>query len=73
MDKDCILINLNPGSKEKSELLENWRRVNVALTRAKKKLIIVGSINELRKVKGLESLLDLILENKWVDFSLTWQ
>lgn len=28
-------------------MMSNWRRSNVAFTRAKKKLIIIGSLNEL--------------------------
>merc|ERR1711974_249308 len=49
-DKEVILFSLvrsNPNQKV-GELLEDWRRANVAFTRAKKKLIILGSYSTLQ-------------------------
>eukprot|EP01132_Coremiostelium_polycephalum_P010214 gene10214-12525_t len=44
-DKDCIVISLVRSNKEGliGDLLKDWRRVNVAFTRVKKKLLIIGS------------------------------
>ena len=43
-DKEVIIFIFHQGNKL---LVENYRRLNVALTRAKNKFIIVGSYKEL--------------------------
>ncbi|XP_030549255.2 DNA replication ATP-dependent helicase/nuclease JHS1 isoform X3 [Rhodamnia argentea] len=62
-DKDCILVSFVRSNKEgnhcNSSLLGDWHRINVALTRAKKKLIMVGSLGTLSKLP----LLKLLIEN----------
>nr|GMC75970.1 DNA replication ATP-dependent helicase/nuclease DNA2 [Ipomoea batatas] len=63
-DKDCILVsfvrsNESPKSSV-STLLGDWHRINVALTRAKKKLIMVGSCATLSKVPLLKLLIETI-------------
>jgi len=40
IDKEAIILLIEKGN---DELIENPRRLNVALTRAKSKLIVVGS------------------------------
>ncbi len=45
------------------QLLKDWRRINVALTRAKHKLILVGSLSTLRQAPLLESMLDYLVEH----------
>ncbi|OMO50012.1 Dna2, partial [Corchorus capsularis] len=45
-----------------SSLLADWQRINVALTRAKKKLIMVGSCRTLSKVPTLKLLIDKVDE-----------
>lgn len=44
-DKSCIIVSLVRSNEEGKVggLLKDWRRINVAFTRAKKKLILVGS------------------------------
>lgn len=69
-DKDCILVsfvrsNENPR-KCSSSLLADWHRINVALTRAKKKLIMVGSCRTLSKVPMLKLLIDKVDEQSGV-------
>ena len=51
-DKDCIIVSLvrNSSGNQIGGLLRDWRRVNVAFTRAKKKLILVGSESSLRNI-----------------------
>ena len=51
--------------KEK-DLLNNWRRVNVACTRAKRKLLFIGSQLELRKLAIMDQFLDLMEQKDWV-------
>ena len=47
-------------------LLHDWRRVNVALTRARHKLVLVGSETTLKHLPLLVSLLQLLQERAWV-------
>ncbi|XWS56828.1 hypothetical protein CRYUN_Cryun09bG0119000 [Craigia yunnanensis] len=69
-DKDCILLsfvrsNENPRNCT-SSLLADWHRINVALTRAKKKLIMVGSCRTLAKVPMLKLLIDKVDEQSGI-------
>ncbi|KAK3019282.1 hypothetical protein RJ639_002855, partial [Escallonia herrerae] len=63
-DKDCILVSFVRSNKDprncNSSLLGDWRRMNVALTRAKKKLIMVGSCGTLSKIPLLKLLLEKV-------------
>lgn len=47
-DKEVILFLFHKGNKD---LVENPRRLNVALTRAKNKFIIIGSRKELDELE----------------------
>ena len=51
-DKDCIVVSLVRSNTERriGSLLRDWRRINVAFTRAKKKLILIGSATTLNCV-----------------------
>jgi DNA replication ATP-dependent helicase Dna2 len=69
-DKDCILVSF-VRSREKprssaSSLLGDWHRINVALTRAKKKLIMVGSQRTLSRVPLLMLLLNKVKEQSGI-------
>ena len=48
------------------DLLRDWRRINVAVTRARKKLIIIGSPNTLEQVPLLSTMLGLMREKNWM-------
>ncbi|GAB2252240.1 hypothetical protein Droror1_Dr00005087, partial [Drosera rotundifolia] len=65
-DKDCILVSFVRSSQKprnfSSSLLGDWHRINVALTRAKKKLIMVGSCNTVSKVPLLKLLIEKVDE-----------
>lgn len=67
-DKDCIIISLVRSNKENKvgDLLKEWRRVNVAITRSKSKLIILGSKSTLKSVKMLEAFMALIESRGWM-------
>ena len=41
-------------------LIEDWRRVNVAFTRAKQKLIVIGSLRELIEINNLNKFIKFI-------------
>ena len=51
-DKECIIVSLVRSNTERriGSLLRDWRRINVAFTRAKKKLILIGSETTLNSV-----------------------
>ena len=59
-DKDIIILSLVRSNDRGivGELLQDWRRVNVAVTRARKKLVIVGSKGTM--VKGDEVLRKMV-------------
>lgn len=69
-DKDCILVSFVRSSENlrncTSSLLGDWHRINVALTRAKKKLIMVGSCRTLSKVPLLKLLIDKVGEQSGI-------
>ncbi|KAI4353108.1 hypothetical protein L6164_002081 [Bauhinia variegata] len=70
-DKDCILVsfvrsNENPTTWTSSSLLGDWQRINVALTRAKRKLIMVGSCRTLSKVPLLKLLINKVEEQSGI-------
>lgn len=65
-DKDCILVSFVRSSENPrtccSSLLGDWHRINVAITRAKKKLIMVGSCRTLSRVPLLRLLIEKVEE-----------
>ncbi|KAG0044717.1 Tripartite DNA replication factor [Gryganskiella cystojenkinii] len=67
-DKDCVIVSLVRSNEEQhvGELLKDWRRINVAFTRAKKKLIVVGSRQTLQGSNVFEQFLRLIERQDWV-------
>jgi len=70
-DKDCVILSTVRSAREGEamnvgDLLRDWRRINVAVTRARKKLIIVGSLDMLQYVPVLRALRDLVQERGWV-------
>ena len=55
-DKEVIVLSLVRSNEARNigELLRDWRRINVAFTRAKTKLMVVGSKDTLRGVAAKE-------------------
>ncbi|XP_051504000.1 LOW QUALITY PROTEIN: DNA replication ATP-dependent helicase/nuclease DNA2 [Myxocyprinus asiaticus] len=58
-DKSVIIVSFVRSNTEGNlgELLQDWRRLNVAITRAKYKLLMLGSASTLRRYAPLEKLL----------------
>jgi DNA replication ATP-dependent helicase Dna2 len=48
------------------ELLRDWRRINVAFTRAKTKLLVLGSRTTLISNELLKKFVELMERNNWV-------
>ncbi|KAJ4958932.1 hypothetical protein NE237_026043 [Protea cynaroides] len=69
-DKDCIIVSFVRSSDNpracKSSLLGDWQRINVSLTRAKKKLIMVGSCKTLSNVPLLKLLIEKVDEQSGI-------
>ncbi len=53
-------------TKQTGDLLKDWRRINVALTRARSKLIIIGSRRTLRAEPLLSKFLSLVDGKGWI-------
>ncbi|EDO19220.1 hypothetical protein Kpol_1050p80 [Vanderwaltozyma polyspora DSM 70294] len=67
-DKDCIIISLVRRNNELNggSLLKELRRVNVAMSRAKSKLIIIGSKTTIRSVIELQPFIHLLDSSGWI-------
>ncbi|RVD84299.1 uncharacterized protein DFL_006058 [Arthrobotrys flagrans] len=67
-DKDCIIISLVRSNDKEivGELLKDWRRINVAFTRAKTKLLIIGSKSTLKSNELLRKFVEMMEERDWV-------
>ncbi|KAG2568352.1 hypothetical protein PVAP13_7NG311300 [Panicum virgatum] len=65
-DKECIVVSFVRSTANSrasgASLLGDWHRINVLLTRAKKKLIMVGSRGTLSTIPLLRLLVDKIAE-----------
>jgi len=46
--------------------LKDWRRLNVAITRAKSKLIMFGSLNTLKGFPLYDEMIDFISKKEWI-------
>jgi DNA replication ATP-dependent helicase Dna2 len=66
-DKQCILISCvrNNTEGEVGNLLKDWKRMNVAFTRAKSKLIVIGNSPTLIHSDCMKSVLDLMRAYVW--------
>ncbi|CAO1628253.1 unnamed protein product [Sympodiomycopsis kandeliae] len=69
-DKPVVLISLvrsnEFGLRGIGELLQDWRRINVAFTRAQKKIVIIGSQSTLKVAPLLEDFFGLMKRQGWV-------
>ena len=67
-DKDIILfscVKCNP-SKIAGNLLRQWRRLNVAFTRAKTKLVMVGSRTTLNESAFFHAAFEFLAQHGWI-------
>jgi DNA replication ATP-dependent helicase Dna2 len=66
-DKECIILSMVRSNEQGivGDLLKDWRRVNVALTRARSKLVVLGSRRTLVNNDLLAQFLALVDERGW--------
>ncbi|KAM6184831.1 DNA replication ATP-dependent helicase/nuclease DNA2 [Rhynchocyon petersi] len=69
-DKSIILVSFVRSNKDGNlgELLKDWRRLNVAITRAKHKLVLLGCVPSLNHYPPLERLLCHLSSEKLISF-----
>ncbi|XP_026149043.1 DNA replication ATP-dependent helicase/nuclease DNA2 isoform X2 [Mastacembelus armatus] len=68
-DKSLIILSFVRSSTEEvhlGELLKDWRRLNVAITRAKHKLVMVGSATTLQRYAPVEKLLSHLQQENMI-------
>jgi DNA replication ATP-dependent helicase Dna2 len=67
-DRECVIISLVRSNLHGSigELLKDWQRLNVAFTRAKKKLVLVGSARTVLNESSFRPLKSLLSERNWI-------
>uniref|UniRef100_A0A669D1Z5 DNA replication ATP-dependent helicase/nuclease DNA2 n=1 Tax=Oreochromis niloticus TaxID=8128 RepID=A0A669D1Z5_ORENI len=68
--RDKSLIILSFVRSTLGELLKDWRRLNVAITRAKHKLLMVGSATTLRRYTPVEKLLNHLQQENMISFKI---
>eukprot|EP01041_Mallomonas_annulata_P003657 gene3657-7285_t len=67
-DVEALIISTVRSGTDASvgDLLRDWRRINVAVTRARSKLIIIGSLSVLESAPITGELCRLLQSRKWV-------
>lgn len=63
--RDDPVLNLDLWPQV-GDLLKDWRRINVCLTRAKSKLVVFGSRSTLSNLPLLERFFSIVQERKWI-------
>jgi DNA replication ATP-dependent helicase Dna2 len=66
-DKPCVILSFvrSNGQGQVGRLLADWQRINVAVTRAKHKLVMIGCADTLRGTPLLGALLDMVEARAW--------
>ncbi|KAJ3036787.1 Tripartite DNA replication factor [Rhizophlyctis rosea] len=66
-DKDCVIVSLVRSNRNQNmgDLLRDWRRINVAFTRARTKLVIFGSRTTLEGTTLFKEFLKIVDGNSW--------
>ena len=67
-DKEVIVLSLVRSNEASNvgDLLKDWRRVNVAFTRARTKLLIIGSASTIKGNDLLADFVNLMASRNWI-------
>ena len=65
IDCDIVIISCTKQTGDKGVLLKDLKRLNVALTRAKKKLILIGTHQYLKEIKPLDRIIEKMQDEGW--------
>ncbi|KAL5035259.1 hypothetical protein BDV3_005217 [Batrachochytrium dendrobatidis] len=67
-DKSCIVLSLvrSNTTGHIGDLLQDWRRINVALTRAKCKLVLIGSLSTLKHTALFSEIFEQLSIHNWI-------
>ncbi|KAF7314319.1 DNA replication helicase [Mycena kentingensis (nom. inval.)] len=67
-DKDCIIISMVRSNEDGfiGDLIKDWRRMNVTFTRARRKLVIIGSRKTLSGAGLLKDFFGLMESRGWI-------
>ncbi|PVV04497.1 hypothetical protein BB560_001002 [Smittium megazygosporum] len=67
-DKEAILISWVRSNQDdlSGYILKDWRRINVALTRSKTKLIMIGSTDTLSTIPFFSEMIESLKSKNWV-------
>lgn len=67
-DKEVVVLSLVRSNEKQNvgDLLKDWRRVNVAFTRARTKLLVVGSAQTIRGNELLRKFVTLMEGKGWI-------
>lgn len=68
VDLICVFFFFFLPHPQLGELLKDWRRLNVAITRAKTKLLMLGSATTLRRYAPVEKLLNHLQQENMISF-----
>jgi DNA replication ATP-dependent helicase Dna2 len=68
-DFEAVVISFVKSNSrgDTTELLEDKRRLNVAITRAKSKLILIGNMQTLRSSNAMSKMLDVVVSEKMIE------
>jgi DNA replication ATP-dependent helicase Dna2 len=67
-DKDMVIVSLvrSNDTRAPGKLLDDARRVNVAITRAKSKLVLIGDSSTLKNLTLFDTILTFLSHQGWV-------
>jgi len=66
IDCDIVLLSCAKWTAEQNNLLKDLKRLNVALTRAKKMLVVIGTEEYLKEIEPIDRIIGKLNSENWV-------